>query len=306
MSRLVCKSSIALLQELRPLAICLLTSFILSACATSDDPKTDPLLVAKLVSELDSLKKTNQEVLAESRSTGELLALLKVEVTSLKEQQSTTRRQLDVVRRGARSGIYEEQSPAKNAEKKTEKPFVGMDVPAIKEPDSGRGRSAHSIPFQGPSRSATNADADDDAQDNTDAGTESEVSAGGAQADQILADAQLNMQRANFGEAVVALAQLQKEKPNFEDNGLAALLLAECWLKLGQPENALPVLRGFYLKHPQSPNLLKAKILEGHVLEKSGAREKALVVYREVLALGPETAFAREARTALGRMRDAR
>ena len=270
----------------------LILSLAISACASTDENKADPQVTARLTAELETVKKAHQEILADSKLTSEQLALLKTEVVSLKEQQATSRRQLEVVRRGARSGIYEDQSAGKAGEKAPHKPLVGIDVPAIKTPDAGIGRSAEGSPGElGHEESEIDTPS---------------PSAAGAQAHQLVADAQLKMQRASYGEAVVVLAQLQKEIPNFEDNGLVSLLLAECWLKLAQPENALPVLRSFYLKHPQSPDLLKAKLLEGRVLEKSGAREKALVVYREVLALGPETAFAREARAALGRMRDAR
>ena len=313
------KSRVPFFKGFRPssakaLALVWGASLFVGGCASSGEPPQDNLVVARLVSELETLKKSSRETQAENQMSGEQLALLKVEIASLKEQQATMRRQLDVVKRGARSGIYEEQGGSKNgfktsefgaeksAEKATEKPLVNMDVPALKMPDMSKGRSAQSIPFETAENNSLASPSKEENDSSSSLATSSRLS----QPSQIFADAQLKMQRANYGEAIVDLAQLQKDKPNFEDNGLVALLLAECWLKIGQPENALPVLRSFYLKHPQSPDLLKAKMLEGRVLEKSGAREKALIVYREVLALGPETAFAREARTALGRMRDAR
>lgn len=120
----------------------------------------------------------------------------------------------------------------------------------------------------------------------------------------MLADAQIKIRRAQYGEAVSVLTDYQKRFPNNEDGGQGALMLAESWLRLSEFENVFSVLRGFYLAHPHSEELLQAKVFEGSAYEGLGQKEKAIAIYREIVSLGPTSRYAQTARASMQRIRD--
>lgn len=204
------------------------------------------------------------------------IAGLNSDVRSLFEQVSTLKRQLEVVRRGMRSGVFEEFADTGKFDVAHEK------GPALPDLSFGRVQvsSVDSVRTQ-------------------DEGLK-------LLPEQLLADAELKMQRAQFGEAVVILTEIEKSAPNMRDEGRSLLLLAECWNKLGQFDNAQVVLRSFYLNHPTSPHVLKGKYLEALSNEGRGLKGRAVVLYREVVAGGPQTSLAQSAREAMQRLRDAK
>lgn len=118
-------------------------------------------------------------------------------------------------------------------------------------------------------------------------------------------EAEEKMRLARYGEAVVLLSDVQTRFPQFDDGGRSLVLLAQGWLKLGEPQNALPALRQVYARFPTSAALPDAKLLEARAHEQMGTRQRALALYREVLATRPEGKQGQEARAALARLRDA-
>jgi TolA-binding protein len=117
--------------------------------------------------------------------------------------------------------------------------------------------------------------------------------------------AEERMRLSRYGEAVLLLTDVQTRFPQFDDGGRSLVLLADGWLKLGEPHNALPAVRQVYTRFPTSARFVDAKLLEARAQEKLGARQKALGLYREVLASHPESVHGQEARAALARMREA-
>lgn len=118
-------------------------------------------------------------------------------------------------------------------------------------------------------------------------------------------EAEEKMRLARYGEAVVLLSEVQSRFPQFEDGGRSLVMLANGWLKLGEPQNALPALRQVYARFPTSALLPDAKLIEARAHEQMGTRQRALALYRELLATGPEGPQGQEARAALTRLRDA-
>jgi|GEM_PF-6983832 len=117
-------------------------------------------------------------------------------------------------------------------------------------------------------------------------------------------EAEEKMRLARYGEAVVILTDVQTKFPQSDDGGRSLLLLADGWLKIGEPQNALPAVRQIYTRFPTSFRIPAAKLLEARAQEKLGARQKALALYRELLATQAEGRQGQEARAALTRLRD--
>jgi TolA-binding protein len=117
-------------------------------------------------------------------------------------------------------------------------------------------------------------------------------------------DALQKMKTAQYGEAVVRLSEVLSKFPNHEDGGEVALALAQCWLKLGEPQNALPALRTLYARFPTSFRIAEGKLTEARAHEKLGAKQKARALYRDLAASFPLEKTGQEARAALARMRE--
>lgn len=117
-------------------------------------------------------------------------------------------------------------------------------------------------------------------------------------------DAEQRMKLARYGEAVVLLSDVQTRFPQYDDGGRGLLLLADGWIKLGEPQNALPPLRQLYTRFPTSFRMPDGKLLEARAQERLGAKQKALALYRELVASHPDAPQGREARAALSRLRE--
>lgn len=287
---------------------------LLSGCASisqlfgsSPDatPKPAPDLAAPVKSLQDQVGKMNEE----NRILHENIGRLQAELQSLREDLFTQKRKIEVWGRGNRSGIYESHEPnigspflgkiAKNDANKFK--FQKLEKPEQENTDEDEeendadsaGKSAIDLPK----------DSDKPLEIPSQIYNEQEANAQG-NPEFLLAEAQNLFLRAQYGEAIVTLSTLQKQFPNQRDGGSGLVLLAQCWMKLGQPDNVFPILRNFYAKFPNSPEYLKGKMIEAQAQEKAGARERALIVYKEVIALGPQTRYAQEARSALAHMRD--
>lgn len=223
------------------------------------------------------------------------IAKLELEVQSLKEGVASLKRNVQVLNRGARSGVYYEDPNVDGTQtnlgfdelgsetgKTSESTASVLDVPTAKI-------DLHGIENRVTFEEAKPVETDD-------------VSVTG----KMLAEAQLKMSKGQYGEAVVVLKELQTRFPDAQDGGAATLLQAEAWVQLKSYENVMPLLRSFYLKYPHSADLLRAKNIEARTYEGLGSKEKAANLYREIIAAGPTTAFAKDARGALQKLRDER
>ncbi|NBW82045.1 hypothetical protein EBR21_09860, partial [bacterium] len=105
-----------------------------------------------------------------------------------------------------------------------------------------------------------------------------------------------------FGKVAQILENFQQRFPNNGLSAVAELTLAEAYVELKSPQQALPHIRTFYLQHPNDIRLVKAKWLEAKSQELLGAPQKASQLFREVIALDPQSQLARRARADLERL----
>ena len=116
--------------------------------------------------------------------------------------------------------------------------------------------------------------------------------------------AESKMKLAEFGEAIPLLSKLQSDQPGLEDGGRSLKLLAQCWIAVGEPQNALPLLRKMQTRFPEGPHRIEGKLIEAEAHERLGAKQRSQSLYREVLALAPAGEPAQRARKALARIRE--
>ena len=219
------------------------------------------------------------------------LALLHVSQQTLRETLLKTLREVETMSRGIRSGIWESSQKNLAPNQTGHDAAIGfLDVPAL----------SHKATVDiSPSVASGTKVAEDSPNDIS--VTQDKI-IGPAR---MLADAELKMRRRQYGEATALLAEYRTKFPNAEDGGTGDLMLAECWLKLAEFENVLPVVRKFYLEHPNSPDLLKVKLIEASSHQGLKSPERAALLYREVIALSPQSNHAQTARASLEKLRDA-
>lgn len=301
----------------RAFSILLPAAAILNGCATLQSlwpfgDKSDESTDSKThVSESDegNLKKTIDTLVADNEKNKQSLAANQMELQSLREQLRTAKRNLQVLNRANRSGLFyddadSEQNNETTSGKKTNsqsesKSQTVVDVPAFSHShgDNNSGEKLLS-PSEGTGRVGF---------DEGDEPNSSQAAASAAAAHTpaaMLAEAEQKVQRGQHGEAIVTLTELQNRFPNYSDNGQGLLLIAEAWLNLKNYNNVFQPVRNFYLKYPTSPDSLRAKLTEAQALEGLGSTERASQIYREVIGSGPQSAYAQKARAALIRLRD--
>lgn len=271
-------------------------------------------------------EKKELQAAADQKATNELkeqldkqtkhVARLQLEVQVMREKLATVRRQIQVLSRGNRSGIFYDD-PSVDVEdkaigfedegedsKQNAKPPALTHAPdakngETKDADKGVATAAgHASPKTDArdtvGRSGFSEEADEDEEESLD------------EPARLMADAELKMRRSQYGEAIVSLKELEKRFPEYSDGGAGKLLLAEAWLKLASYENVLPVLRSFYLKHPNSNDTLRAKLIEAQSFEGAGHKERAAALYREIVSQGPQSSYGQRARASLQKLRDVR
>lgn len=203
------------------------------------------------------------------------VALLKVEIASLKEKVATLQRKFDVILKGQRSGLYDEASSIASA-------VFQKSASAQKNP----------IP-------PLNSDGPIDRFEN-DTSTESRERAITPEKPQQLIDkANLLLEQREFGRVAQLLENFQQRFPNNGLSATAQLTLAEAYVELKSPQQALTHVRTFYLQHPHDVLLVRAKWLEARAQELLDAPQKAAALFREVIALEPQSQLALSARAAL-------
>lgn len=222
------------------------------------------------------LSAANQPAAETAQSRNEL-AMLKVEVMSLKEKVATLQRKFEVILKGQRSGIYDDVQLPPNIQSHFAPPKNNPVPPLVSEgpiePDNGESNPAkrqNVLAVENPR--------------------------------QIVDKALVLLEQREFGRVAQALENFQQRFPNNALSAVAELTLAEAYVELKTPQQALTHVRTFYLQHPNDPMLNRAKWLEGMSQEQLGAPQRAAQLYREVIALNPQAQLALRARAALEKL----
>lgn len=207
-------------------------------------------------------------------SPGEV-ALLKIEIMSLKEKVATLQRKFDVILKGQRSGLYDTNiDPTTLSQFQNPKPKKNLVPPLTSE---------------GPI----------DRFETDDSASQRENALAIEKPQQLVDRAIVLLEQREFGRVAQALENFQQRFPNHSLSAVAELTLAEAYVELKSPQQALSHVRTFYLQHPNDAQLLRAKWLEGRSQELLEAPQKAAQLYREVIALDPQSQLALRARAAL-------
>ncbi|BBH53611.1 outer membrane protein assembly factor BamD [Fluviispira sanaruensis] len=221
----------------------------------------------------------------DNRISKKVITQLRNDVFSLSEIISTNKREIEIIKRGLRSGIFEDL----NVSNKSPSSSTGQSMlPDILESRYALEERPSSIAKDPGKMEMTQA------------------SSNPMSAAQLLAKAEIKIQQAQFGEAIVALEEMKKNFPNYDDSGKSNILAAEAWLRMSEYNNVLNELKTFYLKYPASHELSHAKLLEGQTYEKMDRKNKASDLYQEVIALAPQSNDAQNAREGMLRMRDSK
>jgi TolA-binding protein len=240
----------------------------------------------RIISLENTVKKLNfqiNDLSQDNNISKKIISLLKNDVSSLNEQIATNRKEIEIIKRGLRSGIFEDQTSF------DKQPASSMGVTML--PDMTESRDIYTdknnstiIPLQSATPSTNEP-------------------IGPAQ---LIADAEIKLRQAQYGEAIISLNNVKKNYPNYDDNGKSLILSTEAWLRLGEYNNAFNELRTFYIKYPNNSDLPHAKLLEGETYEKLNSKSKAAQLYQEVITLSPQSTDAQSARDGMLRMRDAK
>lgn len=232
--------------------------------------------------ELEQLKDQIKTLINDENESKKLLMSIQMDLQSQREILATEKKNIAILRRGLRSGMFEELPEDKhNIElKDTSKTML----PNLLNSHTGF---------------TENKDTAIDTKPSAIIDKDSPVGP-----KELLTSAQLKIQRDQLKEGLKDLDELKKNYPNFDDNGRSFLLAAEAWLKLKQYNNVIPEIQNFYLKYPSNAELAHAKLLEAQATEGNGLFEKAANLYAEVLSLSPRSSYAQAARDGMLRMRD--
>lgn len=207
-------------------------------------------------------------------SPGEV-ALLKIEIMSLKEKVATLQRKFDVILKGQRSGLYD----------------TNIDPTTLSQFQNPKSKKNPVPPLtsEGPI----------DRFENDDSASQRENALAIEKPQQLVDRAIVLLEQREFGRVAQALENFQQRFPNHSLSAVAELTLAEAYVELKSPQQALSHVRTFYLQHPNDAQLLRAKWLEGRSQELLEAPQKAAQLFREVIALDPQSQLALRARAAL-------
>ncbi len=240
----------------------------------------------RIISLENTIKKLNfqiNDLSQDDNISKRIISLLKNDTISLNEQIATNRKEIEIIKRGLRSGIFEDQTSI------DKQPAGSLGVTML--PDMIESRDIYTdknnltkIPLQSSTASANEP-------------------IGPAQ---LIADAEIKLRQAQYGEAIISLNNMKKNYPNYDDNGKSLILSSEAWLRLGEYNNVFSEIRTFYIKYPNNPDLSHVKLLEGETYEKLNSKSKAAQLYQEVITLSPQSNDAQSARDGMIRMRDSK
>jgi TolA-binding protein len=208
------------------------------------------------------------------------LARLRIEVLSLREKVDSLQRKFELVLRSQRSGIFQVENPdvvqaaVENA-KNTPNQIPPLTREGPLDPFEFEGTTdAQQKPIEGP---------------------------------QALVDrALIYLSQSDYAKVLQLLEDFQSRFPNNPLNGTASLALAEAYVELQSPQRALAFVRGFYLQHPNDPRMPNAKWFEARIQEQMQSPQRAAQLYREVIALAPQSDLALKSRASLEKINEGR
>lgn len=203
------------------------------------------------------------------------VALLKLEIMSLKEKVATLQRKFDVILKGQRSGLYDDTATIATA--------------AFQKAAAAQRNPVPPLTSDGPV----------DRFENDDSAQLREKSLTPEKPQQLVDRANLLLEQREFGRVAQLLENFQQRFPNNGLSAVAELTLAEAYVELKSPQQALTHVRTFYLQHPNDAQLPRAKWLEARAQELLDAPQKAAALFREVIALNPQSQLALKSRAAL-------
>lgn len=203
------------------------------------------------------------------------VALLKLEILSLKEKVATLQRKFDVILKGQRSGLYDDAATVATS--------------AFQKAAAAQKNPIPPLTSDGPV----------DRFENDDSAAIRERALTPERPQQLIDRANLLLEQREFGRVAQLLENFQQRFPNNGLSAIAELTLAEAYVELKSPQQALTHVRTFYLQHPNDPQLVRAKWLEARAQELLDAPQKAAALFREVIALDPQSQLALRSRAAL-------
>jgi len=245
--------------------------------------KNHEIRLFELEGQIKKLNFTVNDLSQDNNISKKIISLLKNDINSLNEQISTNKKEIEIIKRGLRSGIFEDQGSLEK------QPTSSLGVSMLPDMNEGRDiymdkKDSSFIPMQSSSMNSNDP-------------------IGPAQ---LIADAEIKLRQAQYGESIISLNNVKKNYPNYDDKGKSLLLSSEAWLRLGEYNNVFNELRTFYIKFPNTPDLPHAKLLEAETYEKLNSKSKAAQIYQDVITLAPQSTDAQNARDGLLRMRDAK
>ena len=262
-------------------------SLAFSSCKTVDEPPIEKSQesqkgfeeIEKSIAQLKDQVAALQEQASANQKN---VISLQNEFQSQNEEIMTQKKNISILNRGLRSGIFEELPEdipkAKLKESKT-----------TMLPDFVNGRSG----FSEEKSELNRLEKDISNKKDSNIGPKD-----------LLAHAEIKIRKSELKEGLIELDELKKNFPNFEDNGRAFLLAADAHIKLKEYDNALPEIRKFYLKYPTSVDIIYAKLLEAQCFEGKGSFERSANLYNEVISLSPQSRYAQLSKDGMLRMRD--
>lgn len=213
-----------------------------------------------------------------SQSSESEIALMRVEIIALKEKMAGLQRKQDLLLKAQRSGLYE----ADNTEQ-------------IRSAVSRAETKKNLVPALG---SAGPLDHFENEFEKVD-----QVKLRTPEGPQKIVDRSVAyLSQGEYARVAQTLADFQHRFPNNPLSNIAELTLAEAYVEMSSPQQALPHLRTFYLQHPNDSQMFRAKWLEARVQEQLQAPQKAAQLYREVIALSPQSDVALRARSSLEKL----
>lgn len=276
-------------------ALCLysIPCVLLTSCHTMQQPTqaTDPDKVYQK-ERLEKIETMLYNLKIENETTKKNVSLLKQEMQANREELLSQKRNLEILRQGVRSGIFQDtytddsKTPQSTAAKESGRdehtpvslPSFALGQEHFSEPDSSLEKEP-----------SANTQIKKDFPTNP---------------QELLALAADNIRKTNYQAALKLLNNLRQQFPNYDDQGESELLTAQSWLKLKEFDQVIPPLRNFYLKYPTSAHLAYAKLLEAQAQEANGNLESAGRLYHEVVSLSPESDCAELAKNGVLRIRN--
>jgi TolA-binding protein len=239
--------------------------------------------------EMKELAYRIHELQQEHRISQKQISKIKNEVYSLHELLSTNKKETEIIKKGLRSGIFEE-TPGESYQMSPQSSSAPLPSPST---TTGRTMLPEMVVAQQLYEEKNSPLTKKTVSATTEEGAEG-----------LLTSAKTKMGLAEYEDSILILEKIKKNYPNYDDQGQTFLLAAQAWIKLGEYNNVFKELNTFYLKYPKTSHLAEAKLLEGLAYEKINSKLKAAELYQEVIALLPQSKEAENARAGMIRMRD--